>query len=144
MIFEFEKTIECTVQEAFRACDSAELQIQWVASMIEVNIEDPDNWGNGSRFQQIHTDSGIRQVFQGLVLEYESNRYVTTQLEHKDFTIITKLSFEDLGERCKVTHHSKLTINSFALKMMSSVVSSAVSKRIEEDLRRLQALLEAR
>lgn len=141
---EVSSIIECPVAEAFEACDSAKLQIAWIASLVAVEIEPGTNWTPGASFRQIHMDSGKRQEFDGLLLDHQPNERIEFQLTHADFSVHTLLSFEDLGVRSKVTQHSSFVLHSFALKMAKGMVRDVVKQRFQEDHGRLKAMLERR
>jgi uncharacterized protein YndB with AHSA1/START domain len=139
---ELDILVECPVEQAFLACTSAEHQVRWMASLMEVEIDPGKDWGVGSSFRQIHEISGMRQVFDGVVLDLQDNRRISTHLKHDDFTIFTDLTFRDLGERCQLNQSTKIELKSVALKLMRGAVGNAVRDRLKADLDRLKVLLE--
>ena len=143
MEFDLDMIVECPVRQAFRACDSAKHQIHWIASLVEVEIDAGQEWGEGSTFRQIHEESGIRQVFDGQLLEYVPNELISMRLSHNDFTILSDLRFEDLGARCRIVQHTQLQLTSLALKLMKGTIAAVAAKRMEEDFDRLKAMLES-
>jgi len=142
MRFEQEQVVETTAAAAFLACDSAEHQVRWMASLVGVEIDPDQPWGVGSRFRQVHEEMGVRQVFEGELLEYEPERRIVTRLEHDDLSLHGTLEFEDLGGQCKVLHRVELELKSTALRLMEGTVGRVLAKRFEEDLARLKDLLE--
>lgn len=142
MRFEQDLVVETTAAEAFKACDSAEQQVRWMASLVEVQVDADQPWGVGSRFRQVHEELGVRQVFEGELLEYEPGRRIVTRLEHDDLSLHDTLEFADLGERCRILHRVELELKSTALRLMEGTVGRVLAKRFEEDLARLEDLLE--
>jgi uncharacterized protein YndB with AHSA1/START domain len=142
MDFEQELLVERPVSHAFRACDSPELQLRWIASLVEVERDPECEWGLGSRFRQVHLEAGVRQVFEGELLAYEPDQRIVLRLEHPDFVSTTELRFEDLGQRCRIRQRSKLELRSLPLKLMQGTVGRVVAKRFQEDFARLKVLLE--
>lgn len=143
MDFEVDTLIESPVQDAYRACGLAKYQIRWMASLVEVELDPEVEWGIGSRFRQIHEEAGIRQVFEGVLLDLQEDSRISMKLEHADFTIFTEIDFEDLGQRCRLVQRTRLELKSAPLKLMADTIGGVVHKRLEEDFARLKALCES-
>jgi len=138
-----EVLIGASVEDTFRACDSREQQLAWVGSLVEVRIESEEEWGEGSRFVQIHEEAGSRQALEGVILGYEPGERIHMKLEHPDFTLESVLRFEDQGGLTRVSQQTLLELRSAKLKFVASMVEGVVARRISEDLERLKALLES-
>lgn len=143
MEFEVTALIECHVSQAFEACDSAKDQIAWMGSLVEVEILPETPWGIGARFRQIHEEAGVRQEFEGVLLDYQVNQRIEFQLTHSDFTVHTELLFEDLGERSRVTQRSSFELHSLALRLAKGMIQGVIATRFQDDMDRLKALVEA-
>jgi hypothetical protein len=143
MNFEQDLIVERPVQDAFLACDSAELQVRWVASLVGIERDDEQAWGTGSQFRQVHEESGMRRVLEGVLLDYQPNRRILMHLVHDDFDITTELQFEDLGQRSRIRLCSELEPKSLPLKMLQGTIAKVLAKRLEDDFTRLAAMLQA-
>jgi uncharacterized protein YndB with AHSA1/START domain len=132
--FRHEVLVEAPVGPTFRACDSAREQLAWVGSLVEVEVDPSTPWGPGARFVQVHEE----------VLEHEPEERIVMRLTHPDFELHTRLEFEDLGGRTRVSQVTRLELRSLALRLAAPLVRSAVDRRIAEDMERLKALLESR
>ncbi len=142
--FRHEVLVEAPVGPTFRACDSAREQLAWVGSLVEVEVDPSTPWGPGARFVQVHEEVGSRQRLEGELLEHEPEERIVMRLTHPDFELHTRLEFEDLGGRTRVSQVTRLELRSLALRLAAPLVRSAVDRRIAEDMERLKALLESR
>jgi len=143
MEFNADITIERPVAAAFEACDDPQVQPHWAASLISVERDPGQVWGENATFRQIHEEAGTRQVFEGTILAYQPNQRIRMRLVHADFELVSELSFEDLGSHCRVSNATEVELRSMALKLMKGVMKGVVQKRLDEDLQRLKALLES-
>jgi uncharacterized protein YndB with AHSA1/START domain len=142
MEFEITTLIDRSVAKAFEACNSAKMQIAWMGSLVEVTIPDGTVWGTGAKFKQIHEESGVRQEFDGIVLDFVPNERIEFEMKHSDFTVQTEILFEDLGEHCRITQSSSIELHSMALKLARSMIRGVLERRFDEDHVRLKALVE--
>jgi len=143
MLFETTVLIERPVAEVFEACDNARIQIAWIGSLVEVQVPEGTDWCPGARFRQVHEDSGMRQEFEGLLLDRQRDSRIEFQLEHGDLSVHTTLTFEDLHQRARLNQVAEITLHSLALKLAKAMFKSVIQQRMEEDLERLKALLES-
>ncbi len=134
--------VERPVAETFQAFDSAKAQITWMGSLVEVEMDPSTPWGKGARFTQTHVEAGMRQVFQGEMLDYVRNQRLLLKLVHNDLSLVTEVLLVDLGERTQVQQRSKIELHSTALKIVKGMVRGAIEQRFTEDLQRLKTLLE--
>jgi hypothetical protein len=144
MDFSIDILVEAPVEVAFGACDSAKDQISWIASLIEVRLDEQRPWGVGSTFVQIHEEDGRRQEFHGELLAYEPERRIGTRLVHADFELESQMLFEDLGPRCQIRQETSLKVRSLMLKAMRPMIAKAVEARLRQDFERLKVLVESR
>jgi len=108
-----------------------------------VEIDPGVVWGPGAKFRQVHEESGMRQVLEGEMLAYELDQRILMRLVHGDFTIMSELTFEALGDRSRVSQWTQIELQSMALRLARPIVQGAVGKRISDDMDRLKALLES-
>lgn len=143
MEFDLEILVHCSVHQAFEICSNPEHQLQWMDSLVNVEVDETKAPSIGSGFRQIHEISGVRQVFEGVLLDLQPGERISTKLAHPDFTMFTDIRFEEVGEQCRISQHCQMELHSMALKLIRGGVKSAVGKRLEEDFERLRVMLEA-
>lgn len=140
--FHLDLLVERPVTEAFHHANSAKSQLQWVGSLVEVNLDPNQPWGIGTTFEQVHEESGVRQSLQGEVLEWEENQHTQIRLVHPEFLLLSRTEFEDLGPRCRLVQATAIELKSMKLRIAAAMVRGVVETRMRGDLERLKALLE--
>ncbi len=142
MEIEVTVTIEAPVGEVFEACDSAKSQLIWMESLVAVELTPGSTWGKGARFCQVHEHSGMRQEFEGTILEHDQDEQIELELSHSDFSIRSEIRFEDLGETTRIVQRHSITLYSIALKVARAMIQGVLRTRFEDDLERLKNLVE--
>lgn len=84
----------------------------WSIVVVEDELLDESHKGVGTRFRTVTEDHGKRMEFRGVVTAYDPP-YASVKLTGDMFDIEAAYSFEDLGNRTKVTQFSTVTGKGF-------------------------------
>lgn len=142
MEFEIELLVRAEPAQVFDTCALAKHQLAWMASLQSVEVDDSKPWGVGATFRQLHEESGIQHTIEGTLLDWQPPERVSTKLVHPDFVLFSETEFVEEPEGCRLRQRTRMELTSVALKLLKGAVKNAVSKRFEEDLARLKALVE--
>ncbi len=93
--------IDRPIHEVFRLTN--EDVAKWSIVVDESELLDGTEKGVGTRFRSVTEDHGKRMEFQGIVTAYDPPYASAVKLTGDMFDIEAAYSFEDLGQRTKVT-----------------------------------------
>jgi hypothetical protein len=103
--------IDRPIHEVFRLTN--EDVAKWSIVVDESELLDGTEKGVGTRFRSVTEDHGKRMEFQGIVTAYDPPYASAVKLTGDMFDIEAAYSFEDLGQRTKVTQFSTVTGKGF-------------------------------
>jgi hypothetical protein len=103
--------IDRPIHEVFRLTN--EHVAEWSIVVVEDELLDEAHKGVGTRFRSVTEDHGKRMEFQGIVTAYDPPYASAVKLTGDMFDIEAAYSFEDLGQRTKVTQFSTVTGKGF-------------------------------
>lgn len=103
--------IDRPIHEVFRLTN--EDVAKWSIVVDESEPLDGTEKGVGTRFRSVTEDHGKRMEFQGIVTAYDPPYASAVKLTGDMFDIEAAYSFEDLGQRTKVTQFSTVTGKGF-------------------------------
>ena len=92
---------------------------EWSVIVVEEKVIEQTTDGVGSRFHVLTSDPGGKPMeFDGTVTLNERPTAQTVVMIGKQFDIEAAYTFEDLGERTRVTQTSVVTPKGFMMKLM--------------------------
>jgi len=132
------------VEEVFAYVDDDTKLRQWVGGLQETKRTSPGEPGVGSTFHQ-KLQMGKRFFeMDGVVLEYERNRWIKVKLETDDCVMELSYKFEDINGRTRLTYNLESTYRKFLYRLLAPLTKLMGQKKLEEDFDRLKQLLSAK
>jgi hypothetical protein len=102
---------------------------EWSLTVVEdVPIDTIDNGNVGSTFRCVTEDHGQKMEFAGTVTKWEPPTLSAVRLVGKQFDIDALYTFEDLGERTRVTQISVVHAKTLFMKVMFFFVGLFATK----------------
>ena len=120
---------------------------EWSLTVVEdVPIDTMPDGGVGSTFRCVTEDHGCKMEFAGTVTKWEPPALSAIHLEGQQFDIDALYTFEDLGERTRVTQISVVKPKTMVTKIMFFVVGKIFRKTgcdaVNKELQNLKQKLE--
>ncbi len=96
----------------------------------------------GTRFRDVFEDSGQRIELDAEVVEFEPSRRVAIRLRSRHFESTVRQELAEYDGRTRVATQIETEYKSRLARTMGRVVTRRAQRRLDEDLRRLKALVE--
>jgi hypothetical protein len=120
---------------------------KWSESIVSDElIEEQNGGGVGTTFRMVTEENGKRMTFRGEVTHWNRPTVSRCFLSGDAFDIDVEYQFESLGDRTRVTQHSRVLPKAIALKVVfftAGWLLKSVGKRaLQKDLETLKRQLE--
>ena len=140
---EFERSIDVAAgpAAAFALATDLARSPEWVSSIEGFEITEGDGRGVGTRFKQLLVDGMVRLELTGEVLEYSAPEHARYRLTGQDVVMEAELRVEPQGDGSRLSHSARVELQSFALKMVGSMIRQKLEEKLDRDLAALAARL---
>jgi uncharacterized membrane protein len=120
---------------------------EWSLTVVEDEVVDEKPDGVGTTFRCVTEDHGKRMEFDGVVTRRDPPTLSAIHMAGKQFDIDAEYTFEDLGDRTRVTLLSTVTPKGFlkvVFLLFGWAMNKAGCKAMQNELDNLKRLLEKR
>lgn len=133
-------TINKPVDVVFREYDDHARANRWIRGLISIEPLTPPPYGMGTKWKQKHSDGS---VFIEETTAYEPNKRTAFKIDHEKILSEVEAVFEPETGGTRLTLNTRVTMRWWLFKLLRKMFVPGIQKRLDADLARLKALVEA-